>query len=460
MWAAYQGDALSVDLLLRHGANPNLKDDAGLSPLHWAVVKGNRVAIRRLIEKGADLTVKDGEGRTPRDMAVELRSLGAWKRALEEGGMDEYGVKHVLIKHPTSLESFLDLLYGLHIVGSRAWCNPSSDEELKSIIEDLASEGRLNGQTFCIQCMARKPLRSKHCRVCDKCVARSDHHCPWVWNCVGSNNHRQFLLFVLTLVIGIIIFDYLTYQYFAGLTLSTNPSDISPSCPLPGDLCAITAYDTFLVSVAIWATLQLTWTSVLLASQLWQVARQMTTLEVSNLGRYGFMGGRGGASLSGQMGHRHQHRHDSVLPGVDTEDTSLVGNDAASGSSSGHVHRHSGFCAGCGSGFLMNLLGFDRFTKGRAVDGLARAGKASNPFDMGMVSNCRDFWTAGKELGVEYEKLYDVPSEGFREAKLRRMREEDEDGLRKPAGRKGLFMGFGLGRAGSSRGGYEPVSQA
>lgn len=44
------------------------------------------------------------------------------------------------------------------------------------IIEDLASEGRLNGQTFCIQCMARKPLRSKHCRICDRCIARSDQY--------------------------------------------------------------------------------------------------------------------------------------------------------------------------------------------------------------------------------------------------------------------------------------------
>ena len=184
----------------------------------------------------------------------------------------------------------------------------------------------------------------------------------------------------------------------------------------------------------------------------------MTTLEVSNLGRYGFMGGRGGASLSGQMGHRHQHRSgDSILPGVDTEDTALVGGDNAA--TSGAVHRHSGVCAGCGSGFLMNLLGFDRFTKGKAVDGLTRASKASNPFDVGIVGNCKDFWTAGRELGVEYDQLYDVPIEGFREAKMRRMRDESEDGVKKPGTRKGIFMGLGLGRAGSSRGGYEPVSQ-
>ena len=34
MWAAYQGDALSVDLLLNHGANLNSRDDSGLSTLH------------------------------------------------------------------------------------------------------------------------------------------------------------------------------------------------------------------------------------------------------------------------------------------------------------------------------------------------------------------------------------------------------------------------------------------
>ncbi|KAJ7735915.1 hypothetical protein B0H16DRAFT_1326796 [Mycena metata] len=179
----------------------------------------------------------------------------------------------------------------------------------------------------------------------------------------------------------------------------------------------------------------------------------MTTLEVSNLGRYGFMGGRGGASLHGQMGHRHTHAQ--AAPDAADGDAGAEGASGAGGA--GHVHT---------SGFLMNLLGLDRFTRGKAVDGLARAGRASNPFDLGAYRNCRDFWTNGKELGVEYDRLYDVPLEGFEEARKRKEREEEEDGLsvgsggRAAKGRRGLFMGLTMGRAGSSRGGYEPLSQA
>jgi palmitoyltransferase len=91
MWAAYQGDALSVEILLKHGANPNTRDDSGLTPLHWAVVRGNKVCLLKLFEKDAEIHAKDNEGRTARDMAVELKSLGAWKRALEEGGFTEDG---------------------------------------------------------------------------------------------------------------------------------------------------------------------------------------------------------------------------------------------------------------------------------------------------------------------------------------------------------------------------------
>lgn len=332
---------------------------------------------------------------------------------------------------------------------------PSSDAELKSIIEDLASEGRLNGQTFCVPCMAKRPLRSKHCRICDKCVARHDHHCPWVWNCVGVNNHRQFVVFVITLVLGIGLFDYLSYAYFSDVSVSSDPaSDVSPSCIFPSSLCNVISYDNFLFVVVLWATLQLSWTLILLASQLWQISRQMTTLEVSNLGRYGFMGGRG-TSMNGQMGAMQQA---GGVSGIDTP-----GQDGELGHKH---HRHKGCC---GSGFLMHLLGLDRFTKGKATEGLARSRKAHNPFDLGLMGNCKDFWSRGKELGVEYERVYDVPKEGFIDAKKRREIEDDSSlgsGYGSGSGgsgvgglRKKLTMSLGLGSFGRTRSGYEPVSQ-
>mmetsp|Transcript_73170 Transcript_73170/g.65862 ORF Transcript_73170/g.65862 Transcript_73170/m.65862 type:complete len:466 (-) Transcript_73170:389-1786(-) len=46
--------------------------------------------------------------------------------------------------------------------------------------------------SFCRSCKFLRPIRSKHCYQCDRCVPRFDHHCPLIEQCVGAKNYRQF----------------------------------------------------------------------------------------------------------------------------------------------------------------------------------------------------------------------------------------------------------------------------
>lgn len=157
----------------------------------------------------------------------------------------------------------------------------------------------------------------------------------------------------------------------------------------------------------------------------------MTTLEVSNLGRYGFMGGRGGTSLREQGGAMTLHTHgtspgshdhgsqDGVAnlgagPGqAGAEEDGLIVATTSSGNesvpfgsdttrSTSSLSRPSATrnpCSAmltnavryCGNGPLLQILGLDRFTKGAAGRGmkLAEAG-GGNPFDMGIITVSTD----------------------------------------------------------------------
>jgi len=61
----------------------------------------------------------------------------------------------------------------------------------------------------CRKCGSQRPERAHHCRICKTCVLRYDHHCPWVNQCVGLNNERYFVLFMVYLVLGSLCFSLL-----------------------------------------------------------------------------------------------------------------------------------------------------------------------------------------------------------------------------------------------------------
>jgi hypothetical protein len=68
-FAASKGCAEVARLLLEHGADPNAQDKNGETPLHVAAFNGHVDVVRLLLEHRADPTVKNKDGDTPLDIA-------------------------------------------------------------------------------------------------------------------------------------------------------------------------------------------------------------------------------------------------------------------------------------------------------------------------------------------------------------------------------------------------------
>jgi len=98
-WAARQGNEVSMQVLLKFGANPNAVDRNGLTALHWAASGGNRSCISRVLEAGADIRARNNDQHTAQEMADRNNNRGAWDEAVEELGFKADGTR---VRRPLS----------------------------------------------------------------------------------------------------------------------------------------------------------------------------------------------------------------------------------------------------------------------------------------------------------------------------------------------------------------------
>ncbi|CAF2037640.1 unnamed protein product [Rotaria magnacalcarata] len=155
----------------------------------------------------------------------------------------------------------------------------TNTDQLHRTIIQLAEQNMFDSEHFCTWCLVRRPLRSKHCRACQRCVAKFDHHCPWVDNCVGDKTLPYFTGFIFFTPICLLFFLYGAFVYYRNHCNITSIGLLSAIINCKASVLWFTGI----------AMLHTFWISALCITLVTQILAGFTTNERFNFWRYGYM---------------------------------------------------------------------------------------------------------------------------------------------------------------------------
>ena len=258
-WACYSNAENSINFLLSFISDVNVKNNNGQTPLHICVLTENMRNIRKIIKKGGDIYEEDNLGRNCLKLAMECtgskslitkelienkpiklcfyNSSKKYYNNMKRSYINEISfgggifINSVLIYYlqlnyisnynniyntgvSNDTYKIIFIIINMLFFFSFIFISTSDPGSIKKNIGiDWISlvMKNYNINRICPYCKVNKIFLSKHCFICNHCVQEQYHHCNMIGNCIGKDNMKFYIFFL------ILCFVYFLFEYFIAL---------------------------------------------------------------------------------------------------------------------------------------------------------------------------------------------------------------------------------------------------